>query len=258
MNIFSLSGKTALIAGASRGIGWAIAKSMAEAGAHVVLASRTRDKLEARAKELTGAGHQASVLVMDVADPKSVEAGAEAIATPDILVNVAGTNIRKQFERFTAEEYHYLLNTNLHGLVLLTQRIGAKMIARKQGGKIINIGSLTSILGFPYLSVYAITKGALGQLTKVLAAEWAKYDIQVNCIAPGFIVTDLNREMWKKEEMLAWLRGNQGNPDPGTPEDIAPLAVFLAGAGSHYITGQVIPVDGGFTTTAVWPFEPPA
>jgi gluconate 5-dehydrogenase len=244
------------VAGASRGIGWAIARGMAEAGAHVILASRSRENLEARARELKDAGYSASVLVVDVSSVESVHAAATAVDAPDILVNVAGTNIRKQFELYTPDEYRFLLDTNLHGLVSLTQKVGAKMIAREQGGKIINIGSLTTLFGMPYLSIYAITKGALGQLTKVLAAEWAKYNIQVNCIAPGFIITDLNRDMWKNQPMLDWLKGNQANPNPGTPEDIAPLAVFLAGGGSNYITGQVIPVDGGFSTTAVWPYEP--
>ena len=118
------------------------------------------------------------------------------------------------------------------------------------------IGSLMSLLGLPYLSVYAMTKGALGQLTKALAAEWGRYNIQVNCIAPGFIITDLNRQMWEPAAMREWLKGAQANPRPGTPEDVAPLAVFLAGRGADYITGQIIAVDGGYTTTAVWPFEP--
>ena len=130
------------------------------------------------------------------------------------------------------------------------------MIARGAGGKVVTIGSLMSLLGLPYLSIYAITKGALGQLTKVLAAEWGKYNIQVNCIAPGFILTDLNRTMWQQPHMSEWLKGCQANPRLGSTEDIAPLAVFLSGRGADYITGQIIAVDGGYTTTAVWPFEP--
>ena len=130
------------------------------------------------------------------------------------------------------------------------------MINRGRGGKIINIGSLTSLLGFPYISIYGISKSAIAGLTRTLAAEWGKYNIQVNCIAPGFIITELNRKMWEPKEMHAWLRGSQANPRAGTPEDVAPLAVFLAGTGSDYISGQVICVDGGFSTTGVWPFEP--
>ncbi len=251
MRTFSLEGKTALVAGASRGIGLAIAREMAAAKANVILAARSEKELEARAAEIGG-----RPLRLDICDPKSVATAVEAAGDVDILVNVAGTNIRKEFEKFTEEEYNRVLETNLHGIVRLTQQAGARMIARGKGGKVINIGSLMTLLGLPYLSVYAISKGALGQLTKVLAAEWGKYDIQVNCIAPGFIVTDLNRHIWVQDKMKNWLKGCQANPDPGTPEDVAPLAVFLAGRGADYITGQVIAVDGGYSTTAIWPFEP--
>ena len=251
MNTFSLQGKTALVAGASRGIGLEIARHMAAAGAGVILAARSKEALEARAAEIGG-----RALVLDVADPQSVAAAVESIETPDILVNVAGINLRKRAEQFTREEYDRILETNLNGIFSLTQNIGARMIARGKGGKIVNIGSIQSLRGLPYLAVYAITKGGLAQLTEVLAAEWGRYNIQVNCIAPGIIVTDLNREMWQSEKMLNWLRGCQANPNPGTPADVAPLAVFLAGRGADYITGQIIAVDGGYTTTAVWPFEP--
>jgi gluconate 5-dehydrogenase len=255
-DIFSLAGKTALVAGASRGIGLAIAKGLAAAGAHTVLAARSMDKLAEHAAALTAQGHKASAVRMDMADSQSIEGALESLDGIDILINVAGTNIRKPFQDYTRQEYEFILQTNLHGLVELTQKAGAKMIARGAGGKVVTIGSLMSLLGLPYLSIYAITKGALGQLTKVLAAEWGKHNIQVNCIAPGFILTDLNRAMWQQPHMSEWLKGCQANPRLGSAEDIAPLAVFLSGRGSDYITGQIIAVDGGYTTTAVWPFEP--
>jgi len=129
------------------------------------------------------------------------------------------------------------------------------MIERSRG-KVIFIGSLTSVLGLPFVAVYASTKAALAGLTRALAAEWGRHNIQVNCIAPGFILTDLNREMWQAAEMRQWLKGTQPIARLGSVEDIAPLAVFLAGSGSDYVTGQVIAVDGGFSTTSVWPFEP--
>lgn len=254
--VFSLNGKTALVAGASRGIGLAIAQHLAGAGARTVLAARSMDKLREHVQALMDKGSQASALRMDLADAESIRTALETTETPDILVNVAGTNIRKSFPQYTQAEYEHIMRTNLHGIVELTQKIGARMIARGAGGKIIMIGSLMSLLGLPYLSVYAMTKGALGQLTKVLAAEWGRYNIQVNCIAPGFIVTDLNRRMWEPANMIEWLKGAQANPRLGAPDDVAPLAVFLAGRGADYITGQIIAVDGGYSTTAVWPFEP--
>ena len=255
-DIFSLAGKTALVAGASRGIGLAIAQGLAEAGAHTVLAARSMEKLEEHAAALKGKGYSASAVRMDMADSKSIDNAVAGLDAIDILVNVAGTNIRKPFQDYTKQDYEFILQTNLHGLVELTQKVGAKMIARGAGGKVVTIGSLMSLLGLPYLAIYAISKGALGQLTKALAAEWGKYNIQVNCIAPGFILTDLNRSMWEQPKMEEWLRGNQANPRLGSPADIAPLAVFLSGRGADYITGQIIPVDGGYTTTSVWPFEP--
>ncbi|MGC9951448.1 MAG: SDR family oxidoreductase [Bryobacteraceae bacterium] len=256
MSLFSLSGKTALVAGASRGIGLAIAQQLAEAGAGTVMAARSIDKLREHVLALEARGFEASALRLDMADSGSIRAAAEHIGTPDILVNAAGTNIRKSFPQYTQAEYDHIMRTNLHGIVELTQQIGARMIQRGAGGKIVMIGSIASLLGLPYMSIYAMTKGALGQLTKALAAEWGRYNIQVNCIAPGFIVTDLNRRMWEPARMREWLKGAQANPRLGAPDDIAPLAVFLAGRGADYITGQIIAVDGGYTTTAVWPFEP--
>ncbi|MCS7024192.1 MAG: SDR family oxidoreductase [Bryobacteraceae bacterium] len=254
-NPFSLTGKTALVNGASRGIGLAIARGLAAAGAKVILASRSLEVLQAEAAEFQRAGHEASALRLDMADTVSIEEGAKQAGDVDILINVAGTNIRKRFEKYTPEEYHLLMQTNMHGIFRLTQLVGERMVRRGQGGKIVMIGSLMSLLGLPYLTVYAMTKSALYGLTRTLAAEWGRHNIQVNCIAPGFIITDLNRKMWEPQIMKDWLRGCQAMPRTGTPEDVAPLAVFLSSPGSDYITGQCIAVDGGYTTTAHWPFE---
>ncbi len=247
-----LTNKTALVVGASRGIGLAIARELAHAGARTILAARSMSALEKEAEALRSEGCQAIPLKLDTAGPAS----AAELPDVDILVNVAGTNIRKPFEEYTAEEYELVMKTNLHGLVQLTQKIGGRMVARGRGGKIIFIGSLMSLLGLPFLTVYAMSKSALAGLTRSLAAEWGKHNIQVNCIAPGFILTDLNRTMWQHPAMKGWLEGAQANPRMGQPEDIAPLALFLSGPGSDYITGQVIAVDGGYSTTANWPFQP--
>jgi NAD(P)-dependent dehydrogenase (short-subunit alcohol dehydrogenase family) len=220
------------------------------------MASRSVQVLESHAAELREQGYSAVAMELDIADRNSVDALVEQAGAIDILINVAGTNIRKPFESYSEEEMERIMRTNLDGIVRLTQRIGAGMIARGRGGKIVNIGSLTSLLGLPYLSIYAMTKSALAGLTRVLAAEWGQHNIQVNCIAPGFILTSLNQDMWQPDVMKEWLKGVQSNPRLGTPEDVAPLAVFLCSPASDYITGQVIAVDGGYTTTAVWPFRP--
>jgi gluconate 5-dehydrogenase len=246
----TLKMKTALIVGASRGIGLAIAKEIARAGATTILASRNLEALEAEASQLVKDGYEARALRLDVNDAESLALLPEV----DILVNVTGTNIRKAFEQYTKEEIDFLLQTNLTGLAAVTQKVGGRMKERGTGGKIVFIGSLMSLLGLPYLSVYAMTKSALAGLTRALAAEWGRHNIQVNCIAPGFILTDLNRQMWQSAELKNWLAGAQANPRMGTPEDIAPMAAFLCGPGADYITGQVIAIDGGYTTTAVWPF----
>jgi gluconate 5-dehydrogenase len=248
----SLTNKTALVVGASRGIGLAIGRELAVAGARTILAARSMGVLERETMGLRASGLQAVPMQLDTANP----AATAQLPDVDILVNVAGTNIRKQFVDYTQEEYDHLLQTNLTGIVQITRRVGERMIARGRGGKVIFIGSLMSMLGLPYLTIYSITKSALAGLTRSLAAEWGKHNIQVNCIAPGFILTDLNREMWQSPEMKHWLEGSQANPRMGTPADLAPLAVFLSGSGSDYITGQVIAVDGGYSTTANWPFTP--
>jgi gluconate 5-dehydrogenase len=260
-NPFSLSGKTALIAGASRGIGLAIAEAVARAGARTLLASRSLPALETAAARLCADGLLAEAHKLDISDAGSREALDAAVPCPDILINVAGINNRKRMEDFTPEEYQAILSTNLDGVFGLSQVIGRRMIARVKsgeaaGGKIVHIGSLTSLIGLPYVSVYSITKAALAGLTRSMALEWAQHNIQVNCIAPGFILTDLNRAMWQPEPMAQWRAGVQANPRMGEPADIGPLAVFLSSAGSDFITGQVIAVDGGFTAGALWPFEP--
>lgn len=252
--LFSLEGKTALVVGASRGIGLAIAREVARHGADTILCARSMDVLEQRAGELHAEGYRARAMALDVVQPEWAE--LDAVPQIDILINVSGSNIRKAFQNYTREEYDWLLQTNLHGLVEITQRVGRKMVERGGGGKIVFIGSLMSLLGLPYLTVYAMSKSALAGLTRSLAAEWGPHNIQVNCIAPGFILTDLNRDMWQAQKMADWLRGSQANPRMGSPEDLAALAVLLSGPGSDYITGQVIAVDGGYTTTARWPFQP--
>ena len=255
--LFSLKGKTALVVGASRGIGLAIAKEIAAAGAHTVLAARSADKLAEEVAALRAQGYSADSRSVDMTSSESIQAfAAEFRGKTDILINVAGTNVRRRMQDYTKEEYNRILDTNLHGIFELCQHIGGGMVEAGKGGKIIHIGSLMSLLGIPFLSVYAISKAGIAGLTRVQAAEWGKYNIQVNCIAPGFILTDLNKDMWQPKHMHDWLQGAQANPRMGTPADLAGAAVFLSSPASDYVTGQVLAVDGGYTTTANWPFEP--
>ncbi len=252
----SLEGRTVLVAGASRGIGLAIARHMARAGARTYLAARSLEALEREAETLREEGCQAEALRLDLCDRASIEAAVRAVPEVNVLVNVAGTNLRKRFLDYSDEEYGALLETNLHGVVRLTRQVGQRMIERGRGGKIIVIGSMMTIRGLPYMVPYAISKSGLGGLVRVLAAEWACHGIQVNAILPGFILTELTRPIWEKAEMQAWLRTLLPAGRLGSPDDIAPLAVFLASPGSDYITGQLIAVDGGYSTTAVWPLQP--
>lgn len=229
---------------------------MARAGARTILASRSLALLAEAARHLRAEGCQAEAIELDVASPQSRENALAALPAVDILVNVAGINQRKPFADYTPAEYRRIMDTNLNGIFELTQAIGRGMVARGNGGKIVNIGSLMSVAGLPFVTVYAISKAGIAGLTRSLAAEWGRYGIQVNCIAPGFIVTDLNRDMWQLPRMQSWLQGVQAMPRTGTPEEIATVAVFLASPAASYMTGQVIAVDGGYTTTAVWPYQP--
>jgi gluconate 5-dehydrogenase len=253
---FSLANRTVLVAGASRGIGLAIAREVAAAGARTFLGARSIEALREEAARLQAAGLQAEALELDVTDRAAVEEAIAALPELDGLVNVAGINIRKRFETYTDDEYERIMSTNLHAQVHLTRLVGARMLARGQGGKIVFIGSANQLSSLPFLAVYAMTKAALGGLTRALAAEWGGQGIAVNCIVPGLIWTDLTARIWTDPAMMAWREGAQAMTRWGTPEDIAPLAVFLLGAGSDFVTGQSIAVDGGYTTTKIWPFRP--
>lgn len=255
LEVFSLAGRTCFVSGASRGIGLAIARAMARAGGDVILGARSGDVLEARAAELRAEGHSARAHVFDATDPAAVAALPAVLPPIDVLVNVAGTNIRKPFLDLDEADVETLLDLNLRSAMAVTRSLGRPMVERAAGGKVVFIGSLVVHIGVPNVSVYAATKGALAALTRALAAEWAHAGIQVNCIIPGMILTELNRAMWEPPEMHAWLRTVQADPRLGTPEDVAPVAVFLASSAADYITGQLIAVDGGYTTTKMWPFR---
>ena len=249
LDSFSLEGRVALVVGASRGIGRAIAIGLAEAGATVALSARSEAALDDVAREIADrGGPRASVVPLDVSKTSSIAPAVDQIREEhgriDVLHNVAGINIREPVFEVSEEDYDSVMDTNLKGLYFTCQAAGSVMAEQGQG-KIVNIASLTSAIGLSNATVYTATKGAVSQLTKGLAMEWARYHIQVNAIAPGFIETDLIRRLWRPE-MFEWAQRETPAGRLGQPEDVVGLAVFLSSPASDFVTGQTIFVDGGF------------
>jgi 2-deoxy-D-gluconate 3-dehydrogenase len=255
---FRLDGRAALVTGASRGIGRAIALGLAGAGADVALAGRDAATLAPVAAEIEAAGRRALALRLDVADvdslPGAVEEAAAGLGGIDILVNNAGINIRKDSLEVTPADWDAVLDTNLKGAFFLTQAVGRHMIARGHG-KILNIGSMSAYLGLPTIAAYTSTKAALQQLTRLLAVEWADHNIQVNAIAPGWIATDLTAPLQEKPELrprYEWVLSRTPAGRFGAPEELAGAAVFLCSSAADFITGQVLAVDGGILAGSDW------
>lgn len=253
-DLFRLDGKRALVTGASRGIGRTLSLGLHRAGAELVLVSRTREALEGVAAEIAAEGGRAQVIAADVRDAAEVQhmvdeatAGGKPI---DILVNCAGVNVKKPVLDLTPEEFDLVISTNLRATFLCCQAVGRLMVARHQG-KIINIGSVGSILGITRSSAYCASKGGVAQLTKVLALEWAPYNVQVNALAPGFFHTDLSAPVFVDPVSREKLR--RRTPDPREPDlkDLVGATVFLASPAADYVTGVLLPVDGGFTVYAI-------
>lgn len=248
LDTFTLTDKIAIVTGASQGIGEGIAVALAEAGADVVLASRNLASLEAVASRIAALGRTAMPVRVDVAQradhDRLVAATLDRWGRIDILVNNAGTNVRVPAEDFREEDWDVVVNTNLKGTFFLTQLVGRQMIARRRG-KIVNIASLASITGLPNLAAYTSSKGGIAALTRMLAIEWAKHQINVNAICPGYIRTSLTKAIQDSprgayiESRIPWGRW-------GVPDDIAGTVVFLASEASDYMTGQLIVVDGGW------------
>jgi 2-deoxy-D-gluconate 3-dehydrogenase len=251
MSLFDLSGRVAIVTGGNGGIGLGMAKGLATAGAAVVVAARNREKSEAAIAELAGLGARSAFIPLDVADPQSCRAvigdAAERFGGIDILINNAGMSIRKPPESYAIEEWHRVLDTNLTGALVCCQQAYAPMKAQG-GGKIINIGSMFALFGSGYAAAYSASKGAIVQLTKSLATAWAKDNIQVNAVLPGWIDTELTRDA---RHQVPGLNERILNRTPagrwGVPDDLAGIAVFLGGPASDFVTGAAIPVDGGFS-----------
>jgi 2-deoxy-D-gluconate 3-dehydrogenase len=250
MNPFDLKGKTALVTGGNGGIGLGIAKGLAQAGANVAIAGRNEAKNQAALKAL-GAG--AIAVSGDVNDAAMVERmvaeTVKAFGGLDILVANAGINIRKPPQDYALEEWHRIMDTNLTSVFACCQAAYPEM-KRRGGGKIVTIGSMTSIFGFDIGAVYATTKGGIVQLTKSLAAAWAKDNIQVNSILPGFIDTELTRNLRRNfPGTHERVEGRTPARRWGTPADIAGAAVYYCSPASGFVTGTALPVDGGFSSS---------
>ena len=248
--MFHLAGKTAIVTGASRGIGEAIAKGFAKAGADLILVSRNRVALERVAAEIMGLGRRALPLAADVGVPEDIEravgAALEIFPRLDILVNNAGISpVLRRADELAPKEWEEILKVNLTGTFRFCQSVGKVMI-QQGGGKIINMVSVGAVVGFPRQVGYCAAKGGVLQLTRVLAIDWAKFNIQVNAIGPSYLETELTQGMRKSKVISENLLRRTPMGRFGKPEEVVGAALYLASDASSYVTGQTIFVDGGW------------
>ncbi len=252
---FSLQGKTALITGASGGIGSAIATAFARAGATIGVHGRDHGRVEQTCYEVEKIGGQAVPLYADLTDVSSckqlIKEAHEKLSRLDILVNNAATNRRKPILEVTEDDYEFINATNTRAIYFLCQQ-AYPMMKAQGGGKIIHIGSINVFYALDTVSVYGMTKGAIAQLTKVQAVEWAPDNIQVNCITPGFVRTALAKPVWDDPRKASWLRARIPQRRPAEPEELTGIALLFASRASSYITGQNVVVDGGFMAGGSW------
>jgi gluconate 5-dehydrogenase len=254
--LFNLSGKTALVTGSSRGLGNAIARGLAQAGARVVLNGVNPEALSAATAALQAQGHSVLSACFDVNDEARIvecfEAwDAQGIAI-DILVNNAGIQFRKPMVELATADWQRVLDTNLTSAFVIAREAAKRMIARNalepgRGGKIINIGSLMSGLARATVAPYGASKGGIKLLTQSMAAEWAVHNIQANAIGPGYMLTEMNQALIDNPSFDAWVKGRTPSQRWGKPEELVGAALFLASPASSYVNGQIIYVDGGMT-----------
>jgi NAD(P)-dependent dehydrogenase (short-subunit alcohol dehydrogenase family) len=251
---YRLDGKTALVTGASRGLGRRFALTLARAGAKVALAARNTAELEAVAEKIEAFDGRAMPFAMDVTDAASVTATFDAAETDlgpiSILINNAGIARRKWITDTEIDEFDAVMNTNVRGAWVAAREAGQRMVGHGDGGKIVNIASIMGFRVLPLLSVYSISKAAVIQMTKAMAIEWARYDIQVNAIAPGYIETDMNRAYFATDAGRAHVEA-MPRQRLGVPEDLDGVMMMLVSDASRFITGTVITVDDGQTLKAV-------
>jgi gluconate 5-dehydrogenase len=247
---FDLTGRVALVTGAYRGLGFAISRGLAAAGARVILNGRNADALAGALSVLAGEGLQAAATVFDVTDARAIRAGvadaAKRIGPVDILVNNAGIQRRHPLVDFPQDDWDRIIATNLTAPYLVSQAVMPDMIANGRG-KIIHIASLLSEFARPSVVPYTAAKGGIRQLTRGMAVELASHNIQVNAIAPGYFATEMNRALLDDPQFDAWVKQRTPAGRWGNPEEIAGLAVFLSSSAADYITGQMIMIDGGMS-----------
>jgi gluconate 5-dehydrogenase len=247
---FDLSGKVALVTGAYRGLGFAIAQGLARAGATVVLNGRKQEALDQAAAALTAQKLKVATAVFDVTDREAIDKSVSAIAAQhgsiDILFNNAGIQRRGAFADFPKEQWDEIIATNLTAPFIVSQAVVPGMIAKKQG-KIVHIASLMSDLARPTVIPYTAAKGGVRQLTRGMAVELAQHNIQVNAIAPGYFSTEMNRALIDNAEFNAWVCKRTPAGRWGNPDELAGVGVFLASSASNYMTGQMLVMDGGMS-----------
>lgn len=249
--MFDLTGRVAIVTGASRGLGQTFARALARAGADLVITSRTLGSLRAFEQEIQALGRRAVPLELDVRDEQSIRrmvaAAVQAYGHIDVLVNNAGCNVRKKAADVTWDDWNLVLDTNLRGGFFVAQSVAQHMIPRRSG-RIINIGSVTSVFGYAGLGPYGASRGGIRQLTMSLADDWGPHGITVNCLAPGWFRTEQNKVMYEDPAWVSYLVERIPLKRPGRPEDLEGAVIFLASDASAYITGQTLLVDGGITT----------
>ena len=251
--LFDLSGQVAIVTGASRGLGQHMARALAKAGADLVVTSRNVADVAAFAAEIQTTGRRALALELDVRNLESIKNMVAAAQTHygrlDILVNNAGCNVRKPALDVTWEDWNLILDTNLRGSFFVAQEVARRMVARKYG-RIINIGSVTSVAGYAGLGPYGASRGGIRQLTMSLADDWGRHGITVNCLAPGWFCTEQNKVLYENKEWVEYLCDRIPVKRPGELRDLDAAVVFLAAESSRYVTGQTLLVDGGISTGA--------
>jgi gluconate 5-dehydrogenase len=251
--LFDLTGQTALVTGASRGLGQYFGRALARAGADLIVTARNREDLSGFVAEIESLGRKAIPLELDVRDQLSIERMAQAVEgcceQVHILVNNAGCNVRKPALEVLWEDWNKVVDTNLRGSFFVAQKIARGMV-RHGYGRIINIGSVTSVSGFAGLGPYCASRGGIKQLTMSLADDWGKFGITVNCLAPGWFKTEQNKILYDDKEWVEYLIDRIPLKRHGEPNDLDGAVVFLASESSRYVTGQTLLVDGGISTGA--------